>query len=303
MNEGTLQLADGRGFWFAVVDIEVMKDPALSLTDKAIYSILCTFASVGDKRCGHPSIGAISEAAQCSKNTVRTAIKNLVTRGVIEREERFYDGRQTSCLYKIIGHGAYEGSNIEGGRVQILKGGGSKNDRQELEPIELELKELPPISPISEISEISDKPKSSEPKQKATKSRKSTKSSLVVPKEYSLDFERFWKIYPNSKNKQKAWRMWLINLRNKASPEAMIRAAKRYAEECSEMCREVRFILHGSTFLGPDERWKDYDKGLMVLGHNINDDVCVEKYKMPGGGIDAKAYERARRGIDLVDSG
>jgi len=107
MPEETLQLSDDRGFWFAVVDIEVIKDRALSLTDKAIYAILCAFASVGDNRSSRPSIGTIAEAANCSKNTVRTAIKNLVSRGVIEREERFCDGRQTSCLYRIIGHSVY----------------------------------------------------------------------------------------------------------------------------------------------------------------------------------------------------
>ena len=276
MPEETLQLSDDRGFWFAVVDIEVIKDRALSLTDKAIYAILCAFASVGDNRSSRPSIGTIANAANCSKNTVRTAIKNLVSRGVIEREERFCDGRQTSCLYRIIGHSVYSrGSNIEGSGVQNLKGEGSKSDTQELEPRELELKDLPPISPKSEQ------------KGKIPKSETG---------EYSQEFEQFWKLYPNNKGKQKAWRMWLIRLRSRASPESMIRAARRYAEECSEMCRETRFILHGATFLGPDERWKDYDKPATVLGHELHE-VDIEKFKLPGGGIDAKAYERARRGI------
>lgn len=104
--------------------------------------------------CGGKAFSeTVAEASKriMSKNTVRTAIKNLVSRGVIEREERFCDGRQTSCLYRIIGHNVYgRGSNIEGSGVQNLKGEGSKSDTQELEPRELEFKDLPPISPKSE---------------------------------------------------------------------------------------------------------------------------------------------------------
>lgn len=138
--EETINLADDRLFWFCQVDIEVLRDPELSPTDKAVYAILCSFASVAD-RSGRPSIGTIADATNCSKNTARTAIKNLVSRGVLVREERYCEGRQTSCLYKIIGVNAYRGSKSEGGRVQILKGEGSKSDIQELEPKELELKD------------------------------------------------------------------------------------------------------------------------------------------------------------------
>ncbi|NCC20713.1 helix-turn-helix domain-containing protein, partial [Candidatus Saccharibacteria bacterium] len=138
--EETINLADERLFWFCQVDIEVLRDPELSPTDKAVYAILCSFASVAD-RSGRPSIGTIADATNCSKNTARTAIKNLVSRGVLVREERYCEGRQTSCLYKIIGVNAYRGSKSEGGRVQILKGEGSKSDIQELEPKELELKD------------------------------------------------------------------------------------------------------------------------------------------------------------------
>lgn len=148
--EETITLADDRLFWFCQVDIEVLRDPELSPTDKAVYAILCSFASVAD-RSGRPSIGTIADATNCSKNTARSAIKNLVSRGVLVREERYCDGRQTSCLYKIIGVNAYRGSNIEGGRVQILKGEGSKSDRQELEPKELDLK-----NPLSEGADAPD---------------------------------------------------------------------------------------------------------------------------------------------------
>lgn len=166
--EETITLADDRLFWFCQVDIEVLRDPELSPTDKAVYAILCSFASVAD-RSGRPSIGTIADATNCSKNTARSAIKNLVSRGVLVREERYCDGRQTSCMYKIIGVNAYRGSKSEGGRVQILKGEGSKNDRQELEPKELDLKdpsskgaeapdEQNPFSPDEDAVSVNEEP-------------------------------------------------------------------------------------------------------------------------------------------------
>jgi len=159
---------ESRSFWYCQVDIDVLRDPGLSTTDKAIYAVLCSYMSVGD-RSGGPSIGTLAEVCGCSKNTVRTAIKNLIAKGVIERKDRFYDGRQTSCVYKVIGTQSHGGSKFEGGRVQNLKGGGSKSGKAELEPKELELKdpsskgadapdEQNPLSPNEEAVPVNEEP-------------------------------------------------------------------------------------------------------------------------------------------------
>jgi len=140
MHDEIEALREGRKFWYCQVDIDVLRDPDLTTTDKAIYAVLCSYMNVND-RSGRPSVGTIANASGCSKNTVRTALKNLTAKGVIEREERFYDGRQTSCVYTVVGTQSQGGSNIEGGRVQYLKREGSKSGRAELEPKELDLKD------------------------------------------------------------------------------------------------------------------------------------------------------------------
>lgn len=120
---------------------------------------------------------------------------------------------------------------------------------------------------------------------------------------YSPDFEEFWKAYPNSKNKKGAYKNYLATLKgtsriNKATPEQLLRSAKRYAEEVKG--KDPQYILHASTFLGPQERWFEYDKPLKNSnGETLREDVDKNDFMIGGGpDIDYKAYERARRGYD-----
>jgi len=120
---------------------------------------------------------------------------------------------------------------------------------------------------------------------------------------YSPDFEEFWKAYPNSKNKKGAYKTYLAALKgdsriNKATPEQLLRSAKRYAEEVKG--KDPQYILHASTFLGPQERWFEYDKPLKNSnGETLREDVDKNDFMIGGGpDIDYKAYERARRGYD-----
>ena len=109
--------------------------------------------------------------------------------------------------------------------------------------------------------------------------------------------------YPNSKNKKGAYKTYLAALKgdsriNKATPEQLLRSAKRYAEEVKG--KDQQYILHASTFLGPSERWHEYDKPLLNMnGQELRDDVDKNDFRIGGGPeIDYIKYERARRGID-----
>ena len=141
--------------------------------------------------------------------------------------------------------------------------------------------------------------------------KKDLKHMCVLPQydtpktsEYSQDFEEFWKTYPNyNRNKKGAYKTYLAALKgdsriNKATPEQLLRAAKRYAEEVKG--KDQQYILHASTFLGPSERWHEYDKPLLNMnGQELRDDVDKNDFRIGGGPeIDYIKYERARRGID-----
>ena len=132
---------------------------------------------------------------------------------------------------------------------------------------------------------------------------KELKHMCDSPDLYSPDFESFWKAYPNSKNKKGAYKTYLAALKgdsriNKATPEQLLRSAKRYAEEVKG--KDPQYILHATTFLGPQERWFEYDKPLKNSnGETLRDDVDKNDFMIGGGpDIDYKAYERARRGYD-----
>jgi DNA-binding Lrp family transcriptional regulator len=105
----------GRGtddFWFAMIDIEVIKDKELSPLDKTVFAIICAHVNVQTRSCPL-KVKTIAEEAGCSERSVQKSLKILLERGIIQRVERFVNGKQQASIYKIIGHHApcYRGEN------------------------------------------------------------------------------------------------------------------------------------------------------------------------------------------------
>ena len=94
-----------KDFWYASVDINVIRDRELSQTAKFVFSVLCSFITINNRNCW-PSNETVAEAANVSKSTVKRAYRELEKRGVIARSKRFKDGAQTSSRTRIIGHDA-----------------------------------------------------------------------------------------------------------------------------------------------------------------------------------------------------
>lgn len=76
--------------------------------------------------------------------------------------------------------------------------------------------------------------------------------------EYSAEFEEFWAAYPRHVEKRRAWRCWQARLREGRAPEALIRAARNYADYCRQAGVEERYRKHASTFLGPDRPFLEW---------------------------------------------
>lgn len=89
-------------YWFACVDFAVLDDERLSPIEKVVFCMLCRYTNWHDRKC-YPSIKTIAQKAKCSEYSVQKALKRLIELGLIERQERFVNGRQTTSLYKIIG--------------------------------------------------------------------------------------------------------------------------------------------------------------------------------------------------------
>lgn len=73
---------------------------------------------------------------------------------------------------------------------------------------------------------------------------------------FDAEFEYWWKPYPRKRGKTEAQKHWR-KLRKKGVPfETLAQARNNYIAEMKG--RPSEYIMHGSTFLGPGERWKDY---------------------------------------------
>lgn len=120
------------------------------------------------------------------------------------------------------------------------------------------------------------------------------------------EFELFWNEYPCKRgSKSKAFRCWQRLVKAGLPPERLRRAAAEYSARCLELGTEPQFVMHGATFLSwKDRRYKEYlTENDVGTGYCGRQDVKLEDFRLEGGGIDAKAYERARRGLDKPRSG
>jgi hypothetical protein len=99
---------------------------------------------------------------------------------------------------------------------------------------------------------------------------------------YAPEFENFWTIYPNKKDKAKAYRCWNTRTKEGHAPDDMIQAATNYAKECKG--KETRFIKHGSTFLGPDKPFLEYLSKPKTEVETQEYDAVAEIQRIMNGG-------------------
>ena len=92
-------------FWFACVDIRVIQDRTLGVSDKAVYAVICAKVDVKSREYVL-SVGEIAEMAGVSVRTAQRSIQTLLDRGVLQREDRFQNGKQLPSTYRIVGHNA-----------------------------------------------------------------------------------------------------------------------------------------------------------------------------------------------------
>jgi Mn-dependent DtxR family transcriptional regulator len=69
---------------FGIVDAEVLQDPSLSTTAKAVYSLLSTFAN--KNRVCFPSITHLSELLDVNRRTVERAIRELSNKNYVSKD-------------------------------------------------------------------------------------------------------------------------------------------------------------------------------------------------------------------------
>lgn len=74
--------------------------------------------------------------------------------------------------------------------------------------------------------------------------------------EYTEDFNAMWKLYPRKTNKPGAYRKYLSTLSSGVSHAILLSAVEAYARSRED--QDDRYTMHGATFFGPDQRWRDF---------------------------------------------
>ena len=287
-----MEIRDARRFDFCMVQMEVVRDRALSAYDKAVYLALCSFASLRDGSC-FPSVGQVAELAGCSARKVHESLSVLEGRGYLARRRQVReDGGRTASLYVLVnGPGGAEdrgsrstpcASGAEGGAHDVQRGS-APGAEQELEPKELEPRALkasgvsdPEAEPLTLRGDAPTLPKPS-----GSRGRKV----------YSPEFEVFWQAYHPERRDDKpvAFRCWNARLREGADPGVLVGAAAAYVTSCRAQGTEARFVQLPTTFLGPGERWRlwaDRARGRRAAAEE------QARHTTEGGVVDAKAILR-----------
>ena len=95
--------------------------------------------------------------------------------------------------------------------------------------------------------------------------------------EYTDEFNDLWKIYPRKTNKPGAYKKYLATLKAGVSHVTLLAAVNAYAH--SRMNEDAKYTLHGSTFFGPDERWRDFsDAPVSDPANDEYDATCAVIY-------------------------
>lgn len=79
---------------------------------------------------------------------------------------------------------------------------------------------------------------------------------------FDADFDACWSLYPRKVARKAALAAYIARRRAGISHDELLTATGRYADRARGT--DPRFVLHGSTFFGPAERWRDYLPGAEV---------------------------------------
>jgi hypothetical protein len=89
-----------------------------------------------------------------------------------------------------------------------------------------------------------------------TVSPKKTYRRHIDTSQYSETFKKFWQLYPRKLNKKGTYKKWKAQGKKGATVKEIMKATENYVKITEG--KESQFVLHPSTFLGPDDRWQDY---------------------------------------------
>jgi len=187
----------------------------------------------------------LAAKAHTSVSTVKRTLHQLIDAGFLELIEEG-GGRGVASEYQMILKTVHREpfSTIENGSSVIENGSSVIENGSSVIP--------PPLTNSRELKRTEDL------------ARTEAVSLLGKPlRPFEREFEEAWREYPRKLAKQAAYRAFVTRLRSGVSLEELVQATRHYAKARSG--EDPAYTLHGSTFYGPSERWRDYLDGIPEL--------------------------------------
>ncbi len=201
----------------------------LSLGARYLFGFLCDYAR--EKNYCWPSKKTMSDKIQCSLNSIRNWLKELIAKGFVKTH---FDGRK-EIFY------LYCPAEI----AQNTK----KNFSRECLNFEQDRSNFECKTNLNKINTLTP---SSPPKDSHSQTPPNKKSFG------SVDFESFWSAYPKKENKEKAKKSFYKALKYKSLPllEQFVNALNYFKSSSQWQRDEGRYIPQLHNFMN-DKRWQD----------------------------------------------
>lgn len=125
-------------------------------------------------------------------------------------------------------------------------------------------------------------------KQDSNDDNNSDSNVTVTPEEpkkksaYSSTFEDFWKVYPRKDDKGMAYKKYNARLKDGYSPDQLLSAARRYAEQIRRDRTEKKFTKQAKTFLSETLPFTDYLPSMQGPQETQTDSVAVNPFRRGG---------------------
>jgi len=222
---------------FYVVHGWMLNELQLKGNELLVYAIIYGFSQTENQRFTG-SLNYLSEFTGATKQTVINAINSLISKGLIDKTERVYNGVKF-CEYQSKFFGGSQNflmgsQKIRQGVVKNFDGGSQK------------------IRPNNIIYNIEEKKENKIVTSNSSNQKSKPKSKADYIPEW---FEEVWRLYPRKEGKN-AISKEAFKALSEAGKEAVASAIENYKRNLLENRTDKKYILMGSTFF--NGRWEDY---------------------------------------------
>ncbi len=101
-----------------------------------------------------------------------------------------------------------------------------------------------------------------------------TQEETALPA-YEFEFNRIWQAYPRKTARKAALAAYSARRAAGTSADRLLAAAREYDRRVTADRTEEKYVLHGATFFGPNERWMDYEEARPEARKSAHDEIAL----------------------------